>query len=149
MAVVRYIRSHCTLQEEASESDDRFQAVLELEVAQWRRHSKSVYVTNDERKAALTAVHVRCWRRGAEDHAELRQAYFPSSFMPNGARLWFVAGSEPEWLEKEKGELADGTAAQAPKGPKKRKSIQKAPKKDPKDPKDPEDSQLQGGAPPP
>jgi hypothetical protein len=32
-----------------------------------------VYVTNDERKAALKAVHVRCWRRGAEDHAELRR----------------------------------------------------------------------------
>ena len=46
-------------------------------------------------------------------------------------------------MEKEKGELADGTAEQAPKGPKKRKSIQKAPKKDP------EDSQLQGRAPPP
>ena len=41
-------------------------------------------------------------------------------------------------MEKEKGELADGTAAQAPKGPKKRKSIQKAPKKDP------DDSQRQG-----
>ncbi|CAL1139239.1 unnamed protein product [Cladocopium goreaui] len=129
-------------QEDTSESDDRFQAVLELEVVQWRRHSKSVYVTNDERKAALTAVHVRCWRRGAEDHAELRQAYFPSSFMPNGGRLWFVAGSEPEWLEKEKGELADGTAAQTPKRPKKRKSIQKAPgpKKDPEDEADPEES---------
>lgn len=126
--------------EDTSESDDRFQAVLELEVVQWRRHSKSVYVTNDERKAALTAVHVRCWRRGAEDHAELRQAYFPSSFMPNGGRLWFVAGSEPEWLEKEKGELADGTAAQTPKRPKKRKSIQKAPKKDPEDEADPEES---------
>ena len=54
-----------------------------------------------------------------------------------------ATGSEPEWLEKEKGELADGTAAQTPKRPKKRKSIQKAPKKDP------EDSQLQGRAPPP
>ena len=145
MAVVRSICSHShaklthTLQEDASESVDRFQAVLELEVVQWRRHSKSVqhsashaslrhscrvnimsmhvipnlqifddirrstradhigpsvfmdtsgltdmhitklltepevYVTNDERKAALTAVHVRCWRRGAEDHSELRR----------------------------------------------------------------------------
>lgn len=127
--------------EDASESEDRFQAVLELEVVQWRRHSKSVYVTN-ERKAALTAVHVRCWKRGAEDHAELRKSYFPSSFMPNGGRLWFVAGSEPEWLEKEKGELADGTTAQAPKASKKRKPAQKTPKKDPEDKADPEESKA-------
>lgn len=48
MAVVRYIRSQSharltrTLQEDTSESDDRFQAVLELEVVQWRQHSKRV-----------------------------------------------------------------------------------------------------------
>lgn len=128
-----------------------------------------VYVTVDAKKASLKAVHLRCWKEGAEDHAELRplgcwvgrnwktlettrthgyiyiiidiliyiyiylvytyrqlhlsefhwpirryhdaspklcylwhvaatlpprQSYFPSSFMPNGTRLWYVAGTE-------------------------------------------------------
>ena len=91
----------------SSKSSTRYQAVLELEILKWRRHSRCVYVTVDAKKASLKAVHLRCWKEGAEDHAELRQSYFPSSFMPNGTRLWYVAGSEPHWLDKEKAEPSE------------------------------------------
>ncbi|CAE7942634.1 unnamed protein product [Symbiodinium necroappetens] len=81
--------------EASTRPGERFQVVLELELQEWRCHSRSksgYLVTQDEAKVTLKALHLRCWREGSSDHPSLRQGYFPSSFMPNGERLDFVPG---------------------------------------------------------
>lgn len=59
---------------------DRFQAVLEVDVLERKRHCNDVYVTYDATKTALKALHVRCWSEGREDHTELRPATVLHSF---------------------------------------------------------------------
>ncbi|CAK9112219.1 unnamed protein product [Durusdinium trenchii] len=81
-----------------SQTTDRFQVVLELDVLERRKHSNNVYVTLNPSKVALKALHMRCWKEGKDDHSDLTNGYYPSSFMPDGTRLWYVADTEPHWL---------------------------------------------------
>ena len=114
-----------------SQCDERFQAVLELDVYERRKHSTHVYVTLNASKAVLKAVHLRCWREGADDHAALAHGYFPSSFMPNGARLWYVASSEPKCVQSDSDDV-DGNLGKVLKKPKKTLPRKKRPNSDSK-----------------